>query len=105
MKLRPMDRRIIFAIRSETQNSLGEMIETWPVFATVWAQVKNMAGREKIDANARRADADVQFMILWLADVVPTMRIVFDGRNYDILAIAEIGRRDGLRILANAVID
>jgi len=97
-----MDRRITIQSVTRTQNSFGEMIETWATWATVWAQVNHKAGREKTEADAVRADADVEFLIRYRSGLLPTMRIVYESNNYDISSIAEIGRRDGYRILANA---
>jgi len=97
-----MDRRITIQSVTRTQNSFGEMIETWATWATVWAEVKRKAGRENTDSDAVRAESDVEFMIRYKSGLLPTMRIVFESNNYDISSIAEIGRRDGYRISANA---
>jgi head-tail adaptor len=45
------------------------------------------------------------FRIRYYIGITRQMRIVYDDVNYDIEAIAEIGRREGLEIVGRAKVD
>ena len=98
-----MDRRITIQRREETQAPSGATAPNWINWAVVWAQVIPVSGREYIAARQLQAERTTRFLIRWRAGVVSTMRILYDGQAYEIRAIAEIGRRDGLDIRAEAI--
>lgn len=103
-----MDRRIKL-LRAETnENSLGEAVPTqWGELATVWASVRPAPGRERFASAEVAAEALTIFGIGYSSKVAglnPKDRIEYplgSGKNYDILAVVEIGRRDGLEITAS----
>ena len=97
-----LDRRVIIQNLILTPNAYGEPIESWATFATVWAEVRDLRGREFFSAQQVNAEVETIFRIRWLAGVLATMRISYDSKAYDILGIAEIGRHDGLELMAKA---
>jgi len=97
-----MDRRIRIEQYTQAQDDYGEPIETWAVLDTVWAEVSPLSARELFLAQQVSAQADTRFRIRHRTDLTRTMRIVYDGATYDIYSIQEIGRREGLEILAKA---
>ena len=99
-----LDRRITIQEPVVSKDGYGEDVVTgWTPVATVWAQVIPVSGREYFDAAAIRAEKTTRFRIRWRSGVTEAMRIVYDGRSYDILGIVEIGRREGLEIRAEAI--
>ena len=100
-----LDRLIAIEQNAPTRNTHGEETEAWVNFATVWASKRDKGGREFFEAGATQAEADTIFKIRWLAGVKAEMRIVLDGVNYDIQAIKELGRREGLEIVATAKVE
>lgn len=96
MRAGDLDRQITIEVPTETPNAIGEPIQSWAAFATVWAKVGPVRGRERFTADQVAAEADTTFRIRWLAGVTEKMRVSYDGRLYDITYIAELGRRDGL---------
>lgn len=98
-----MDRRIRIEALTKGQGSrYGEPTESWVEFATVWANVYSGGGREFQAAQHITAEIDTQFQIRYIAGLTPTMRLLFDGRYYDIFRLQELGRRRRINIWAKA---
>jgi SPP1 family predicted phage head-tail adaptor len=100
-----LDRRIRIMRSSETVNALNEPVLTWGVLADVAAGKKDVSDGEKLRAKEMNASITTRFHIRWSAkvsDVDARDRILFDGREFDIVAVKEIDRRVGLEITAAA---
>jgi SPP1 family predicted phage head-tail adaptor len=95
-----LDRRIVLQRPEATQDEHGEPVTTWVTVAEVAAEVRPLRGVERFAAQQTVARVDTRFRIRWMPGVVPTWRIVFDRRSYDVDAVLEIGRREGFEILA-----
>lgn len=85
--------RIVIEQAAETRNSVGEVTLSWSTFATVWADVSALSGRE-----AERYGQIVGFTghkvtIRQLPGVKVSMRIIYAGtRTLEIGAINEYER-------------
>ena len=108
MRAGRIDRRITIQEATRTQDALGEPVPAWSFLATVWAEVRAARGGggeregegEKLEATELRL-----FRIRYsstVSSVGPQHRIIYDGKTYDIRAVAQIGRREGLAITAEA---
>jgi SPP1 family predicted phage head-tail adaptor len=95
-----LDRRISFQSSTLVKNSIGEWIPTWTTVLNRWAAVEFTDTREKYEASELTAPGEVTFRTRYNATINEKMRIVYDGKSYDILHIAEINRREGLKIIA-----
>lgn len=106
LKLRAgdMDRRIELLSRSTTRNGFGEAVESFTLAATVWAQVIRKEGEETERSNDVQLQAreTAIFRIRWRAGMTRDMRIRWDGADWDIQSIIEIGRKAGLELQAIA---
>ena len=112
--MRMLDRRIDIERKSSTQNGYGQVEDDWSKIATRRpAAVKPLRGDERFTAEQFVALQQVEFTIRWAAsvsDVSPLDRIIYpsatspaavdDPNVYDIIEVAELGRREGLRIVA-----
>lgn len=95
-----LDRRIGLEQRTITRNEYGEPIEGWTLVIEVWAEKRELIGREAVIARSVEFVGDTQWRIRWRADVEPaSWRIAHEGKVYPITSVAEIGRRDGLEIV------
>lgn len=103
MRAGELDRSIIIQSATETRDSYGDVLPSWTTFATVWATVTANRGDERFAAYQVVAQADILFRIRWRSGITVKMRISYDGQIYDIVHIAEIGRREGLDILARLI--
>lgn len=99
-----LDRYIELQSLTTTQDASGHPVKSWPPLAKVWASKRVLRGEEKIQNLQKFAQTFSVFRIRWRSDVNPVKRLVdlSDGRVYDILDVAEVGRREGLDITAKA---
>jgi SPP1 family predicted phage head-tail adaptor len=91
-----LDRRITIQSATITQNAIGEAISTWSNFATVWASVEPISGREFWAMQQVHAEVTVRIRIRYLAGVLPKMRITGSGSKvFNIEAIINPAERNG----------
>jgi SPP1 family predicted phage head-tail adaptor len=106
MKAGDLDRRVALLARVETKNGFNEVVETWPEPGLkVWASYEPVKDAERVRAAEVAASITARFQVRWSTALValdPTWRLAFDGRSFDIVAVKEIGRREGLEISATA---
>lgn len=103
-----MDRRITIERFTVTKNAFNEDVEAWAPLVTVWASKEDIRDGERWAAAEVSAEITTRFRIRYssqVADVNPKDRLLFDGREYNIVAVKEIGRREGLEITAAARAD
>lgn len=100
MKAGKLDRRITFRSKTVVQNDFGEEEATWGDFDTVWAGYEARQGTEKDEADQLIAVTREVFQVRYRNDLNTEMILVYEGIEYDILSIFEIGRREGLEIFA-----
>jgi SPP1 family predicted phage head-tail adaptor len=85
--------RIVIEQASETRNVVGEVTLSWATFATVWADVQALSGREAERYGQMVGFAGHKVTIRQLAGVKPAMRILYQGsRTLEIGAINEYER-------------
>ncbi len=105
MQIGRLDRRIVIEVNTPTRSTSGEEVDSWATFATVWAAVVPIRGKEFFDAAAVQSEIDTKFRIRWRDDLTTKMRISYDGNIYDIHSIVEIGRHAATEIMASAHIE
>lgn len=82
----------------------GSKAQTFVTYVTVPAQKIDAGGREYFAGQQVQAEITTRFKIRFRDDVVPTDRIDFDGKSFNISHVQELGRREGLMIFASAVV-
>ncbi len=96
------DRRIDILQPVTTTDSYGQPVESFELLKAVWANVNHKGGREGFYARQVVATGEVVFKIRYTTGITEKMLINHDSKTYDIAAIAETGRRNGLEITAVA---
>lgn len=99
------DRRIQVQGKTVAHNDAGEEVESWTTLATVWAEKKENGGNERFTAAQFVGKQVTTFRFSWhnaVKVVTVEHRIVFDGREFDIEAVREIGRREGIEVDCSA---
>lgn len=110
MRAGRLDRRVSIQRSTPTQDVSGEPQPSWARIGPVrWASVEAVAGDERFISEQFIARQQNEFNVRWspdIADLSPGDRIVYPVTNdpepseiYDIMAVHEIGRREGLRII------
>lgn len=111
MRAGKLDRRIIIQRRTTSQSNSGEVIESWSTLSERPASIAPVEGDERFTGEQLVATEQVEIITRWaqvLADLSPLDRVVYpstaspvgDSQTYDILQASEIGRREGIRIIA-----
>ncbi|SHH59286.1 phage head closure protein [Clostridium grantii] len=90
MSIGDLKHRITFQKFITSVNDNGFEIESWEEFKTVWASVKNLYGKEYFQAAAVQRERTVKFLIRAVPDIDETMRIYFQGKQYNITSIDNI---------------
>lgn len=103
MKFGRMDSRITIQRATTTTDLYGQRVESWGTLATVWADViyREGSGNESIASEQVFSKQPVHFVIRYgstWADVNPKDRVSYNSKAYNIEAVQEIGRNDGLRL-------
>ena len=101
-KIGTLDRRITVQARSVENDQFSEAVETYTTAFECWAAVEYPASTsgEEYKGGLQTELNKVIFTIHWRTGVTTRHRIVYQGDNYDIDAIAEEGRRTYLKITA-----
>lgn len=97
-----LTQRVQLQQRAASVDGLGESIGAWvDVGAPVWAKVEPLTGREYLAAGALQQTVDTRFVIRHRTGITPSMRLVWQGRPYDIVsAEAADGGSEWLDIMA-----
>jgi SPP1 family predicted phage head-tail adaptor len=61
-------------------------VDTYQTHVTVWGEMRPTSGRELVAAQAENAEISALFTIRYLRGIRPTMRILFEGRTFQIVA-------------------
>lgn len=94
-----MDRRVTLQSKSATRDAMGGEVVTYATFASVWAEKRDLAGREYLTAGqSERAEIQTLWRLRWLSGVTPAMRLIHGSDVYDIESVAELGRNDALEL-------
>lgn len=100
MEAGKLDRKIRIETKSVTLDTYGQETVTWTTRAEVWAAVMPLRGSELIASAQLTPETMTKFRIRYRSDILPTDRIVYENKNYDIQYVAELDRRVGLDITA-----
>ena len=110
MQAGKLDRRVRIERRTDTRDQYGQPIPTWAMIGKErWAQKSPLYGTERFISDQFVSREQVEFTVRWardLEDLNPKDRIVYpvttaptDSQIYEIIAVNEIGRYEGLRIM------
>jgi SPP1 family predicted phage head-tail adaptor len=100
-----LDKRIALQTLTETVNAsgFGEIERSWATTFSVWATEMPKKALEKYAIGGRLTEKMIAFKVRFRTDISESMRISFESKSYRILSITNLGRRDGLEILAEYI--
>ena len=87
MKCTKLTKRIVLQKQSDIRNEYGEIFNIWEDVATVWAQVRPVTGKSFFDAQQVNASITHQVIIRYRENVLPSMRVLFNNRSFDVLHV------------------
>ncbi len=100
MRAGALDRQITIQERTAVQAG-PQVTYIWaalPGGADIWAMKREVRGGEVIEGLARQAEVEVMFKIRWLDGVKREQRVIYEGAEFNILHVVELGRREGLEL-------
>ena len=103
MKAGALRHQIRIESRTDVQDSVGGVTQTWTTFATVRAGIEPLSGREFFQAQSVNEQFTVRIIIRWLTGLDTDKRIVDTDTNeiYNILSIINLDRKNrDLEIMA-----
>jgi head-tail adaptor len=114
MRAGPLDRRVIVQRVTRSLGDDGGPIETWAAVGPArWARRRPVSGEERFTTEQLAAKEQVEFQLRWSSDLAalqPLDQIIEPASDasfspvptrsiYDIVAVQEVGRREGLRVV------
>jgi SPP1 family predicted phage head-tail adaptor len=82
--------------RGETVDDYGTVTEGWSNVATIRAQIVQQSTDEFLRSAGTVSETGIVFRIRWRADLSNEDRVTYQGQEFDLKEIREIGRRKGL---------
>ena len=79
--------RFVIKTAQEIENTFGEIVETPLTFATVWASIEPLSGRELFQAQQVQAEVTHRVRMRYLAGVTAKMTGLFGTREFQILSV------------------
>lgn len=97
--------KVAFETYAETQNDFGEVIKGYSDFKTVYASIVPLSGKEYFSAQQINAEISHKIECRYFAGVLPTMRIVYGTRIFNIESVINIREANKtLQIMCTEVI-
>lgn len=100
MKIGQLDRRVTIQRLDGERNSFGELEGDWVDVATVWGKIDLPRGGEAVGESRASSKVTGVVTLRYGADVRPSDRLSIanesGGEAFSVLAVREMGRRDGL---------
>jgi SPP1 family predicted phage head-tail adaptor len=95
MRAGQLRHRITIEQASDARDEYGEPVQSWTTYAQAWAAVEPISGREYWSANQDVAKANYRIRLRHdpALAITTAMRVLFDGRTFDIEAVLNIGER------------
>jgi len=86
--------RVIIEQVARSADALGEGAETWTTYATLWANIEPLRGREFFAAQAANSEVTARITMRYRAGISPKWRIKHGTAVYRIIEILNIGMRN-----------
>lgn len=100
-----MDTLATIETPTESTNAIGEPMLTYSTFATRWIALLPLSGSEQINALAAEGSVTHRVRMRYTSGLKPKMRLVSDGRTFEILSVMERGRRAEHELMVVEVVD
>lgn len=98
MRAGNLDRIIEIQRRTTGLDLYGTPAEIWTTLTAMRAQLLKNATDDREGARGRTTDAVLTFRMYYLTSLSLNDRLLYEGRQYEITGISEIGRRVGMDV-------
>jgi SPP1 family predicted phage head-tail adaptor len=99
MKIGPMRQRVTVQTLSESADSYGQMIKSWTDAGSFYAEVRNLSGREAVNARQIKPEVTHQVRMRYVGQLfaspglLPSMRLLFGAAQFNILWVNDVDNR------------
>jgi len=100
-----MDQLATVQTPTEGTNSIGEPTLTYSTFATRWIALLPLSGAERIASMQNEGTVTHRVRMRYTPGLKPKMRLLSDGRTFEIDSVVERGRREEHELLVTEVVD
>lgn len=100
-----MDALATIETPTESTNSIGEPTLTYSTFATRWIALLPLSGAERVASLQNEGTVTHRVRMRYTPGLKPKMRMVSDGRKFEIDSVVERGRREEHELLVTEVVD
>ena len=100
-----MDQQAEIQTPTEGVNSIGEPTFTYSAFATRWMALLPLSGAERIASLQNEGTVTHRVRMRYTPGLKPKMRLVSEGRTFEIDSVVERGRREEHELLVTEVVD
>jgi SPP1 family predicted phage head-tail adaptor len=106
MRAGTLRRQVTIQARSSTPDTFGQSVRTWTNLVTTSADIEPLSGRELEVARAVQAEVTHQVTIRYRTGLTDAMRVVYQGRYFNINSILDVGtRHETLQMLCTEGLD
>jgi len=85
--------RVTVQQASESRNALGETVQAWGTYSTVWASVEGVSARELLSAGQQQISITHRVRMRYLPGLNQNMRLSWRNRTLNIVSLLEYGNR------------
>jgi SPP1 family predicted phage head-tail adaptor len=90
---------------TESQDSYGTVTKTWADYATVWASIEPVKGREFWESQQINAEVTAKVILRYLEGVTPKMRVKHGSRIFQVISVINPEERNReLQLMVKEVI-
>ena len=105
MKSGTLDQRIVLQAPQSGFDPIGQPLEGWEDFATVWAQVSPLQGREYLAAGALVSAVETRIRLRYRPGVTSAMRVLHGSDVYGIEAVIHVkSARQELQLMCKVLV-
>lgn len=100
-----MDQKATVEAPTEGVNSIGEPTFTYSTFATRWIALLPLSGAERVASMQNEGTVTHRVRMRYTPGLKPKMRILSEGRTFEIDSVVERGRREEHELLVTEAVD
>jgi SPP1 family predicted phage head-tail adaptor len=89
-----MRERITIQVIAQTADGQGGYSDAWSTFATLWAKIEQVSGKEAYQAMQIESPAVYKMTIRYIAGVTTKHRVLFGTRTFNINRVNNINEAD-----------
>ena len=94
MRARPLRCRITIEAPVESQGSDGSILTAWETFATAWASIEPLIGREYFAQEREQAVVRRKIWMRHLPGITHRMRVACGSRIFEMESVLNVGERN-----------